>query len=212
MGPDGSNRSVDESTEKTQAQHPSKSDSDSALCVAKNGKKHNQRVASVPTLLSVAGCIANREIKKRMRRAESTIQLRKKPALDGSFSISTSCFQGSSLSTRTETYLGEMLQKIGLSDTSIDVSTAEFLPIAAQQHSSYAQAAMAARNENLDALKALHEEGKDLQCSNAFGESIIHIVCRRGNDKMLRFLLNEGKVTVLVQDDLGRTPLHDAAW
>jgi ankyrin repeat protein len=51
-----------------------------------------------------------------------------------------------------------------------------------------------------------------MQCSNRFGESILHAACRRGAVRTLEFLLEEGKVDVRVICDYGRTPLHDACW
>jgi len=95
---------------------------------------------------------------------------------------------------------------------SMEADPMSFFPIAKQQHETYAKAAMAARSEDLQALKTLHEQGKSLQCSNRFGESIIHIICRRGRDDILKFLVSEAGVTLRLRDDLGRTPLHDAAW
>lgn len=47
--------------------------------------------------------------------------------------------------------------------------------------------------------------------SNKFGESLVHVACRRGNVDVLRFLLeNGGSLTSC--DDLGRFPLHEVCW
>ena len=47
--------------------------------------------------------------------------------------------------------------------------------------------------------------------SNKFGESLVHVACRRGNVDVLRFLLeNGGSLTDC--DDLGRFPLHEVCW
>lgn len=47
--------------------------------------------------------------------------------------------------------------------------------------------------------------------SNKFGESVVHIACRRGNLDVLRFLVaNGGSLTAC--DDLGRFPLHEVCW
>ena len=70
----------------------------------------------------------------------------------------------------------------------------------------------AARNEDLEALKVLHSRGHPLQCCNRFGESILHVACRRGSATITRFLLDEANVSLRVRDDFGRTPLHDACW
>ena len=71
---------------------------------------------------------------------------------------------------------------------------------------------MAVRSMNMDKLRSLHGEGKTFQCSNTFGESLIHLACRRGNLEMVKFFTEEGKVNIQCRDDFGRTPLHDACW
>jgi len=70
----------------------------------------------------------------------------------------------------------------------------------------------AARSNDLSTLKKLHKSGKTLSCCNPFGESMLHMVCRRGYSEMLSFLLEEVEVSVRIIDDSGRNPLHDALW
>jgi hypothetical protein len=70
----------------------------------------------------------------------------------------------------------------------------------------------AIRNQDIAKLKELHESGRPLNCSNTFGESLIHMACRRGFFDVVSFLVHEAKVPVQVRDDYGRTILHDAAW
>lgn len=70
----------------------------------------------------------------------------------------------------------------------------------------------AARSENIEALRKLHIAGASLNCCNRFGESLIHLACRRGNLEMVKFLVKEAGVTLLLRDDYGRTVLHDAFW
>jgi len=68
------------------------------------------------------------------------------------------------------------------------------------------------RENDVDKLRQLHQEGQSLQCCNRFGESLIHMACRRGWTDNVKFLVNEAGVSLMVQDDYGRTPLHDACW
>jgi hypothetical protein len=70
----------------------------------------------------------------------------------------------------------------------------------------------AIRMGDLTTLKRLHAEGKDLNASNQFGESLLHMACRRGNVSILSFMLREAKVRVNQRDDFGRNILHDACW
>lgn len=68
------------------------------------------------------------------------------------------------------------------------------------------------RRNDLAALRQLHAAGNNLQCCNSFGETIVHLVARRGLPDFLDFLIDEAGVSVLVCCDTGRTPMHDACW
>lgn len=47
--------------------------------------------------------------------------------------------------------------------------------------------------------------------SNKFGESVVHVACRRGGMDVIRFLLANGGSRTCC-DDLGRFPLHEVCW
>jgi hypothetical protein len=70
----------------------------------------------------------------------------------------------------------------------------------------------AIRSANLETLTDLQKQGKSFNACNQFGESLLHMACRRGNPDIVRFLVDEAKVKVDVRDDYGRTCLHDATW
>ena len=70
----------------------------------------------------------------------------------------------------------------------------------------------AIRKRDITMLRELHNQGKSMQCCNKFGESIVHMACRRGFSDVVSFLLDEAKVSLRVKDDYGRTPCHDACW
>jgi len=70
----------------------------------------------------------------------------------------------------------------------------------------------AVQEEDIDAIKILMKEGHSFQCCNRFGESVLHMACRRGLKKVVKFLINEANISVRVKDDYGRTPMHDACW
>mmetsp|Transcript_3886 Transcript_3886/g.8328 ORF Transcript_3886/g.8328 Transcript_3886/m.8328 type:complete len:408 (-) Transcript_3886:189-1412(-) len=46
---------------------------------------------------------------------------------------------------------------------------------------------------------------------NQFGESLLHMICRRGDVSLLNVMIEAG-TSLQVCDDYGRTPLHDAFW
>lgn len=70
----------------------------------------------------------------------------------------------------------------------------------------------ALRDNDLQALRDFHKAGRQLQCANKFGDSIIHTACRRGNLEIIQFLLREAGLSCKVCCDYGRTSLHDACW
>jgi ankyrin repeat protein len=70
----------------------------------------------------------------------------------------------------------------------------------------------AVRKDDLNYLKTLHKSGRNLQCANRFGESILHAICRHGRSEMLQYLTKECGVYIQVACDGGRSPLHDACW
>lgn len=70
----------------------------------------------------------------------------------------------------------------------------------------------AIRKQDVDLLRKLYAGGRPMKCSNRFGESILHMACRRNFLKVVEFLIKEAHVTVRLHDDYGRTILHDAAW
>merc|ERR1712183_78962 len=54
------------------------------------------------------------------------------------------------------------------------------------------------------------------RCANRFGESLLHLACRRGRTDMVRFLVVEmgspPRDVLETMDDCHKTPLHDACW
>lgn len=58
---------------------------------------------------------------------------------------------------------------------------------------------------------------KPFRCSNRFGESLMHLACRRSRTEMVRFLVEElpgasPSQMLSIKDDCLKTPLHDACW
>jgi len=89
----------------------------------------------------------------------------------------------------------------------------DFLPPTPEQIEAYSNDALSAvRSSDVNSLRQLHSAGRSLECCNRFGESLLHVACRRSNADIVSFLLNEAKVSPCIRDDYGRTPLHDACW
>ena len=70
----------------------------------------------------------------------------------------------------------------------------------------------ALRDNDIQALRHFHSAGRQLQCANKFGDSIVHTACRRGYLEIVQFLLKEAELSCKVCCDFGRTSLHDACW
>ena len=68
------------------------------------------------------------------------------------------------------------------------------------------------RKNNLEKLKEFHAEKRLVNSSNKFGESLLHLSCRRSFTEMTKFLLYEVGCDLNIRDDYFRTPLHDACW
>lgn len=70
----------------------------------------------------------------------------------------------------------------------------------------------AVRDEELDHLRRMEQNGQVMNCFNRFGESLLNLACRRGFESIVRYLLDIPDVNLRHSDDCGRTPLHDACW
>jgi len=80
------------------------------------------------------------------------------------------------------------------------------------QKASYGVAVVqAVRQNDEDRLAQFVEIGISRNPCNAFGESLIHMICRRGQYKLLKCFVDNG-ACLQVSDDFGRTPMHDACW
>jgi hypothetical protein len=62
-----------------------------------------------------------------------------------------------------------------------------------------------------EVLSAAMEVGLSPNPCNAYAESLVHMVSRRGDSKALQILVDNG-CNLQVADDYGRTPLHDCCW
>uniref|UniRef100_A0A7S1UQN9 Uncharacterized protein n=1 Tax=Grammatophora oceanica TaxID=210454 RepID=A0A7S1UQN9_9STRA len=107
-----------------------------------------------------------------------------------------------------ETYAAKKRTATGTKDRSV-----RFTKPTESEIDTYGEMVKAMRASDLDKLRDFHAGGaKSLDACNRFGESFIHMACRRGNLDVVSFLIDEAKVRVVRRDDYGRIPLHDAVW
>jgi ankyrin repeat protein len=100
-------------------------------------------------------------------------------------------------------------------DSRIQISTMSSLfhtPTDDEIASYHHEVIQAVRDRDIDRLRTYVADGRNLQCCNRFGESLMHMACRRGFTDVVQFLVLEAKCTLFVRDDYGRTAMHDAAW
>lgn len=117
--------------------------------------------------------------------------------------------------TNPDTHLRNILRELGVcpvTHSALDLK-GFFHETTEENISSYGTDVITAVcQEDIATLRNMHHGGRMLLCCNRFGESIVHMACRRGAEKVVRFLLDEADVDYRLRDDYGRTPLHDACW
>ena len=74
------------------------------------------------------------------------------------------------------------------------------------------ETATAIRTSDMETLQRLHDEGQSFDQCNRSGETLLHLACRRSSIQVVRFLIHTALIKVDVQDDMGRTVLHDICW
>ena len=77
------------------------------------------------------------------------------------------------------------------------------------EYEAYDKDAVAAiNNSNMEQIRSWFTQGRSLQAANQFGESLLHIACRRGSLEVTKFLVVEASVSVWVRDQQGMMPIH----
>ena len=69
----------------------------------------------------------------------------------------------------------------------------------------------AVHSGDTQALKSLLDCGLSSNPCNSFGDSILSLVCKRGDEAMFQVFVDHG-CDLQVSDSFGRTPLHHVAW
>ena len=68
------------------------------------------------------------------------------------------------------------------------------------------------RGRNVEELAGKYADGECVNPCNQFGESLLHMACRRGFTDVASFYINDCEESIRIRDDYGRTPVHDAFW
>jgi len=92
------------------------------------------------------------------------------------------------------------------------LSTGYYNKASAHQVASYGpRMVQIVKSNDIAALRETLDGGLSANPCNQFGESLLHMICRRGDTDLLTVFIEAGTV-LQVSDDYGRIPLHDACW
>jgi len=187
-----------------------------------NKKSRMHRVSSMPRLSTLPSLVSSQQQQSSLPTpalARKAINLMRTSASTPSFPSlvekSRDTPSSAFASTNPETHLYAVLKSEGINVQAVSSLelTDYFLTMTEDNISAYGTDVISAvRNRDLPLLRKMHSEGRVLQCCNRFGESVLHMACRRGSIDVVRFLVEEAGVSFRVCDDYGRSPLHDACW
>lgn len=117
--------------------------------------------------------------------------------------------------THPEDFLHEILRKRGYrTDMVPGTGSAFHRPPSPEQVAAYDKAILrAVLDEDESTLESMRSSGTRMDACNRFGDTVLHMACRRGRVRSLRYLLREcGGRGLEFTDDFGRTVMHDACW
>lgn len=116
-------------------------------------------------------------------------------------------------SVSPQEFLDKMLRERGYSTDKYNTLLTAYRnkPTSHQQASYGMKMSEITKQGEVDAMRQMLAGGLSANPANAYGESILHLVCRRGNIELLQVLQQHG-CNFEICDDYGRTPLHDACW
>ena len=164
---------------------------------------------SQPKRMSQAETIAGlKDLAERMKKSESTAYLQK--AIPEKV---VETVEDPFAATDPDDFLQQLLEGISAKSFPSETWHDYFQTMTPEHVGAYTtEMVQAIRNDEYDYLRERLRNGHTLQCCNTHGESILHLVCRRGSEDMLRFLMEEAGVSVRIRDDKGRTPFHDGTF
>jgi hypothetical protein len=112
-----------------------------------------------------------------------------------------------------QSYLDDMIAARGYSTEKFKTLQTAYYnkPTALQQASYDVYLIDLVKKNGVETLRNIFKSGVSPNPCNTFGESLLHMICRRGDVDLLKVLLECG-TNLQVADDYGRTPLHDACW
>lgn len=112
-----------------------------------------------------------------------------------------------------------ILDTVGIEQDENAEKNVDFLETTSERVEAYQSIELltAVRRRDMNTLKRIALEkrsrGETMNACNRFGESILHLACRKGSLDVVELLVgSDCDCSLLVRDDYGRTVLHDACW
>eukprot|EP00531_Pseudo-nitzschia_arenysensis_P009856 CAMPEP_0116119086 /NCGR_PEP_ID=MMETSP0329-20121206/2451_1 /TAXON_ID=697910 /ORGANISM="Pseudo-nitzschia arenysensis, Strain B593" /LENGTH=695 /DNA_ID=CAMNT_0003612759 /DNA_START=589 /DNA_END=2676 /DNA_ORIENTATION=+ len=112
-----------------------------------------------------------------------------------------------------------ILDTVGIEQDESPDKQVEFLETTSDRVEAYQNIELltAVRRRDMVTLKRIASDklarGGTMNACNRFGESILHLACRKGSLDVVELLVgSDCNCSLLVRDDYGRTVLHDACW
>jgi hypothetical protein len=132
------------------------------------------------------------------------------PLIDTHFLVNISSMQPNMPIFSPENYLDAMIRSQGYSTRKFSILQSAYYnkPTRLQKASYHVHLINVVEAYDYDLLDSIMGAGVSPNPCNNFGESLVHMVSRRGNAKALHVMIEHG-CSVQVADDYGRTPLHD---
>jgi hypothetical protein len=169
--------------------------------------------ASTASLASESAAIAHRAKLHAFKSSRLTTSMPK--ISDGLTCIHQSPRAATTTAPKPDSVLKTMIEQAGYVYETFDALNMKgfFVEVTEDVVKAYEMDVIKALRENdLPTLRDFYKAGRQLQCANKFGDSIIHTACRRGSLEIVQFLLKEAGLSCKVCCDYGRTSLHDACW
>mmetsp|Transcript_3540 Transcript_3540/g.8453 ORF Transcript_3540/g.8453 Transcript_3540/m.8453 type:complete len:689 (+) Transcript_3540:633-2699(+) len=112
-----------------------------------------------------------------------------------------------------------ILDTVGIEQDESPDEKVKFLETTSERVEAYQNIELltAVRRRDMVTLKRIAADKKSrggtMNACNRFGESILHLACRKGSLDVVELLVgSDCNCSLLVRDDYGRTVLHDACW
>lgn len=212
------NKSLNSSKDSTST---SKTDSDHSLCNEDKWKQHEPTTGIRFYHRSGSASVKNSSVTEKENEVGSSALDPKQETVLPPWSIKSTSHASNPGSPQKPTnntlspqdYLDAMIRSRGYSTQRFETLQTAYCnkPTPLQTASYHVFLMDLVRQKNAEKFRAILQAGISPNPCNVHGESLVHMICRRGDAALLQIMVELG-CCLQVADDYGRTPLHDACW